>query len=111
MLVKTNYAIGECSVLTFIRMKLGKLRRDLYTKFLLKFRRNYVKYKLRTRKGFCSKCGDCCRFKSLTCPYLKNNLCTIHKKKPKECRMFPIDEIQKILTIGRNNRCTFYWDD
>ena len=105
MFIKTRYVVGECSSLTFIRMKLGKLRRDLYTKFLLKFRKSYVKYKLKTRKGFCSKCGDCCRFKGLKCPYLKNNLCTIQERKPEACKLFPIDEIQK------NNKCTFFWDD
>ena len=42
----------------------------------------------RTLKDFkCLKCGKCCYFLGIKCPFLtKDNLCRIHKYKPIHCR-------------------------
>ena len=60
--------------------------------------KNYIKNKLKKRKGKCKKCGKCCK----GCKHLnKENLCKTYKNRPFYChKEFPIDKLdQKIFNI------------
>lgn len=74
---------------------LNKLRREI-NKILNK---NYIKNKLKKRKGYCKKCGQCCK----GCKHLdkKTNLCKTYENRPFYChRQFPIDKLdQKIFKV------------
>ena len=53
--------------------------------------KNYIKNKLKKRKGKCNKCGECCKM----CFYLdkKTKLCKVYYKRPILCyREFPLDK-------------------
>ncbi len=69
----------------------GKVRRF----YLGVFRRRYVKRSHARRKGECARCGACCVL-GYKCQSLKGNgegtECTMHKFRPPNCRIFPIDE-------------------
>ena len=70
----------------------GKIRRF----FLPKFYPEYVKKQLSIRQGECLQCGKCCVFLN-RCPFLKghgeNIRCLIYNIcRPKQCKIFPIDE-------------------
>jgi Fe-S-cluster containining protein len=70
----------------------GKLRRLLASKF----RRRYIELQLAKRRGECARCGACCRL-LFRCPLLKKNaagisLCSIHPRRPQNCRIFPLNE-------------------
>ena len=71
---------------------LGKIRRF----YLCNFDRNYVIQQMMLRHGECKQCGKCCYF-LLKCPFLRfqdgKTYCVIyHRKRPKQCVAFPIDE-------------------
>jgi len=56
--------------------------------------RDYAKKKLKERKGYCKKCGRCCR----GCKHLdvKTNLCKIYAKRPWICyKEFPLDKLDQ----------------
>lgn len=74
------------------RQGAGKLRRLL----LGKLRAGYVLAQEKLRQGACKRCGACCKL-LFHCPYLQEHedgtySCKIHKKRPLNCRVFPIDE-------------------
>ena len=74
-----------------VRLLWGKARR-LY---LGVFRRRYVRASLARRRGECARCGACCAL-GYRCPSLRSNgrdtECAVHKLRPLNCRLFPIDE-------------------
>jgi len=73
----------------------GKLRRQ----YLLAFRPKYVRSMQHFRNGACRGCGACCHL-AWSCPLFscncegRNNVigCSIYKKRPDSCRLFPMDE-------------------
>jgi heterodisulfide reductase subunit C len=80
-------------------------------RFLMrKLSKNYIKNKLKKRKGKCLKCGVCC----IGCPFLnkKTHLCKIYKKRPAlMCyKDFPLDRIdQKIWHVEKI--CGYKFED
>ena len=73
---------------------INKLRRN----FMELISKDYIKNKIKKRKGKCKKCGECCR----GCNHLeKTNLCRTYKKRPFYChKNFPIDQLdQKVFRI------------
>jgi len=69
----------------------GKVRRF----YLGVFRRRYVRESLARRRGECVRCGACCAL-GYRCLSLRDNgqgtECVMHKLRPMNCRLFPIDE-------------------
>ena len=57
---------------------LSKLRRSITS--LLSIDKN--------RKGNCINCGECCKLPN-TCPFLKDNHCSIYSIRPLNCRKYP----------------------
>jgi len=56
----------------------------------------YVQQQERRRRGECRRCGACCRL-LFACPFLQtlgdgNTRCRIHARRPRNCRIFPLDE-------------------
>jgi hypothetical protein len=77
--------------LTVVAIK-GKIRRF----FLPKLYPDYVKKQLDIRQGKCLQCGKCCVM-LYRCPFLKgsgdNIRCLIYNSfRPRQCKLFPIDE-------------------
>ena len=76
-----------------LRMKLfyGKLRRL----GLGVFGRGYVRRSIERRVGECRRCGACCKL-AYRCHLLRDTggitECRLHKWRPANCRLFPIDE-------------------
>jgi len=71
-----------------------KLANRARRKAMLSLDKNYVKDKLKLRKGKCLKCGQCCA----GCEFLdeKKKLCRVYDKRPDFCHKdFPIDEFDK----------------
>jgi len=70
----------------------GKIRRF----FLAHTRRgrDYIHRLEERRRGECIRCGACCQLLH-RCPVLKWEkglaVCTIHKYRPANCRIFPVD--------------------
>ena len=69
----------------------GKVRRF----YLSVFRRRYIRKCAARRQGECARCGACCVL-GYRCQSLRHNgeftECAIHKFRPPNCRVFPIDE-------------------
>ncbi len=95
-------------VMSSVQQGMGKVRRFTSTKF----RKSYVDEQLKKRKGECLRCGTCCRL-LFKCPMLIDNedgstSCRIHKKKPENCDIFPLNQkcinernlIQPLLPCG-----------
>ncbi len=75
-----------------LRLAWGKIRRF----YLGHFRPGYVESKTILRRGECLRCGACCML-LYTCPELEeladgNTHCRIHEERPKNCRIFPVDQ-------------------
>ena len=78
---------------------------DLYKFYLLNFRRNKLKHFLKTRKGYCNKCGSCCKY----CECLEGNHCKIWKHSITiGCKDFPLCPLDK-KRLGVENVCSYYW--
>jgi len=70
--------------------------------------KNYIKNKLKKRKGRCRKCGQCCK----GCIYLdkKTNLCRTYKSRPWFCyKDFPLDKFDQKLWNVKN--CGYKFKD
>ncbi len=58
--------------------------------------KDYIKKKIKKRKGQCNRCGECCK----RCKYLKKNKCVIYNKRLWFCyKEFPLDKFD-ILIFG-----------
>ncbi|HUT33687.1 MAG TPA: hypothetical protein VNE39_09420 [Planctomycetota bacterium] len=59
------------------------------------FRIGYVRRSAARREGDCQRCGACCQL-GYRCQFLRNaksiSECRIHALRPRNCRLFPIDE-------------------
>ena len=85
------------------------LRSSIRRRYLVWFRKEYVRKKLAERKGNCEGCGGICCKRTRPCPFLKNGKCSIYKTKiPKFCKIFPIDE-EDIRLAGVADVCRYYW--
>ena len=87
----------------------GKIRRWV----LGNFRHRYIFSQIRKRKGECARCGACCRL-LFHCPFLRvlpdgGTECSIHVKRPVNCRIFPIDEkdLRDRDTLAPEHPCGF----
>jgi len=68
----------------------GKIRRFC----LVHFRPGYVEASIARREGNCNRTGACCNL-LFTCPAFASSplpTCRINARKPRVCKMFPIDE-------------------
>ncbi|MFA6004215.1 MAG: hypothetical protein WC881_09115 [Elusimicrobiota bacterium] len=88
---------------------MGKLRRIA----LANIQHDYVAKMNKLRQGECLRCGLCCRL-LFECPFLEclpegKSRCRIHNRRPKICKVFPIDErdIQERDSVGANGPCGF----
>jgi hypothetical protein len=60
-------------------------------------KKDYIKNKLKKRKGNCKRCGDCCR----GCKYFQVDKCLVYDKRPWFCyKEFPLSRFdQKIFNV------------
>jgi len=84
MRTKAHPAIGQLFRGKLRRFYLGRTRRG----------KAYISRMMGRRLGECRRCGACCRLVH-RCPFLQVNngtaKCAIHKLRPANCRVFPID--------------------
>lgn len=85
----------------------------LRKRYLVWFKKDYVKRSLDKRKGNCLACGMCCRQPVPFCLFLtKDNKCRLvirFRWHPKYCKIFPIDEKdQRLLNV--QGKCGYFWD-
>ena len=75
-------------------LKFGNRFRRVFMKTV---NRGYIKNKSKKRKGFCKRCGQCCK----GCNYFKEKNCIIYKNRPWWCHKdFPIDKLdQKVFGV------------
>lgn len=85
-------------------LKLGnRLRRSFFSFF----NQDYIKDKLKDRRGSCIMCGKCCK----GCKHLdEHNKCKVYEKRPVYChQLFPIDKMdQKVFGV---TDCGYYFQD
>jgi len=90
------------SPLEFVWEGWAKVRRF----YLAAFRKKYVEQMREFRRGECRRCGMCCTF-MIRCPFLEGeNQCTIYEKRPRQCRLFPIEPRD---LRGRFSACGHYF--
>ena len=87
LLAGTGSGLGTKS-----RLAWGKIRRFC----LGHFRPGYVESNTNPRRGECLRCGTCCKL-LYVCPELEElaegmTRCHIHEKRPKNCRIFPVNQ-------------------
>jgi len=77
----------------------------------------YIPYSIKQRKGRCIKCGKCCKKCRNLFERNGKKLCSVYKdrvnlmvcfKHRLRCRLFPIDEKDKMLF---NPKCGYYWSE
>lgn len=97
----------------FIVLFWGKIRRF----YLGYFRKGYVSQQLTKRIKQCKNCGACCRL-PYKCPALftagdGRELCKVYEYRPRNCRIFPLDErdIFDRNIINPNTPCGFEFKD
>jgi len=89
--------------------ELAKIETILERRRRLFFDKNYIKNKLKKRRGKCKKCGQCCR----GCFFLdkKTNLCRTYKRRPFFCyKDFPIDKRDQEAWCVKNCGYSFIKD-
>jgi len=90
----------------------GKLRRY----YFYRFRKKYSAAKVQERQGQCIRCGACCKL-VFRCPFLVETLtgasCMIHKSRPGNCRVFPMDprDLQERDFVAGDVQCGFHFID
>jgi Fe-S-cluster containining protein len=90
----------------------GKIRRYYFARF----RKRYSASRVQGRQGQCIRCGACCKL-VFRCPFLVETLagstCVIHKARPGNCRVFPMDarDIQERNMVAGNTECGYRFDD
>lgn len=69
------------------------------------FLRHPIKYfrALSSRKGYCKKCGSCCR----NCYYQTLTGCKLGFFRPVMCRLYPNNGVDKLKLY---DSCGYYWD-
>ena len=89
----------------------GKVRRFYYHTL----RPGYIARNHRRRRGECARCGICCYMGAL-CPHYDEDdhgqaVCTRHAIRPRNCRIFPIDErdIADRDILMPNTPCGFHF--
>jgi hypothetical protein len=96
----------------------GAIKRAIRRRYYILMKPRYVAAQLKKRRGSCGKHG-CCNL-SLTSRILNTRLrkCLLAKEPavcrhwaalPLECRIYPMDEKDKIPETKRY--CNFYWQD
>ncbi|MFQ5456804.1 MAG: hypothetical protein ACE5EA_11510 [Nitrospirota bacterium] len=89
---------------------LSKLNNKMRRFFICEIDKEYIKEQKKLRMGDCLLCGKCCQL-VFRCPFLKDSdgypICHIyHKKRPKPCSAFPIDE-RDLADV--NYRCGYFF--
>jgi hypothetical protein len=66
----------------------------------------------KSRKGECKKCGKCCNFFRIKCPFLnKNKTCRIYKFRPTLlCKLPPLNIFKGEIEKHKKINCGFYWE-
>lgn len=96
----------------FKKDTIRRLHLALRRRYLFWFRKKYIQESLVLRKGHCLKC-PCCYTPGLfkkngRCKYLKGNSCLIYNSKiPPLCKLYPLDEQDKIPFSKKH--CGYYW--
>ncbi|MDD5655655.1 MAG: hypothetical protein PHF00_00170 [Elusimicrobia bacterium] len=90
---------------------MGKLRRWALTTI----KERYIAEMASRRQGECLRCGLCCKL-LFKCPFLQTlpsglSRCRIHKRRPDNCKYFPIDEkdIRERDSLGADRPCGFWF--
>jgi len=104
--------VGKKSVLLVRQLVGGKFRRF----WLAHTRqgRQYIRRMEERRAGECARCGACCRLVH-RCIFLKMDnglaVCTIHKYRPANCRVFPVDlrDLADRNLIAPDIPCGYYF--
>jgi len=81
----------------------NRLRREI----MQLVNKDYIKNKLKKRKGRCKKCGECCK----GCKFLdkKTRLCKTYNNRPWLCyKEFPLDNLDKWVWKAKNCGFDFY---
>jgi len=79
------------------------------------FRPGYMARNLKRRRGECRRCGVCCHL-SVRCPLFRDlgglTECRIHGFRPRNCRIFPVDErdIAERDTLAPDVPCGYRFD-
>jgi|TARA_B100001964_G_scaffold109469_1_gene122381 Fe-S-cluster containining protein len=96
-------------VYLLMHSNLYELYLGLRRRFLIRFRKKYVRQSVAKRKGHCNfpKC-DCCSWANCKQSLGHKKGCAIEKNKPEVCRLFPIDK--KDIPPRFSKECTYYWD-
>lgn len=94
--------------------RVGNIYLALRRRYLLWFRKGYVKKSIAVRRGGCKMC-PCCHTRGLLnkegrCKHLsiKDNKCIVYEKLAPVCKLYPVDEKDK--TPFSKERCGYYWD-
>ena len=96
-----------------IRTKIADVGRFFNYFVIYMFRQDELKKILASRKGSCKQCGNCCRNAmnwGITCPFLKGNLCRIHKLK----KYFPLKAMCGLPPYNSfrvQEGCGYYWEE
>jgi hypothetical protein len=88
------------SIRSFLKV-FNRLRRE----FMKLIDKDFLDKKLRKRKGFCNKCGDCCK----GCKYLKDKKCIVYNNRPWFCyKEFPLDRLDQKIWGVKN--CSYWFE-
>ncbi len=81
----------------------------LRKRYLWYFNRDYVLQGLSERRGYCNKCGECC--KTVKCPFVgPYKLCKKYDSLGIFCKLYPFDQ-KAIRLSGVEDKCSYYWDE
>lgn len=90
----------------------GKVRRFVKSTFL----KGATLRDLSKRKGFCNRCGACCKL-VFKCPAYKEEngegMCLIYNDRPGVCALYPLDikDIQELKKTMPHVKCDYYFGD
>ena len=107
-----------CPIVRVIIREIGAIKRMLRRNYYIYFREDYVKKQIRKRRGLCGHHG-CCDLSILHKVYNlyfrkclsrdDRRRCLRWNNLPRECRIYPFDEKDKILET--RSYCNFYWEE
>lgn len=92
---------------------LSSLKHQVWRRYYYLFHKSGVHASLKTRKGECKRCGQCCQA-SIRCPkldYDENGLaiCKIHDHKPYMCTIYPYNGRDFFKHL--KEECGYWYDE